>query len=92
MMKITLMMPFRAAGAALRAIWCKLRGYKVLAEPELYAHREFSCWKCPRYCHLNDQCMECGCLVTAKVALNTEKCPLDKWGRVWIKKSLPEAS
>lgn len=92
MITITFKSPFMALAAFSRALWCKSLGYRLLAEPEVSENREKTCWGCPRYCHLNDQCMECGCLISAKVALNTEKCPLDKWGRVWIKKSLPEAS
>jgi hypothetical protein len=89
MITITYKMPFRAIAAAARAFWYKLFGYEVLAATWRADYRMQHCEACPQYDAENDQCRKCGCLVSAKVMLNSEKCPLDKWSRQWIKKSLP---
>lgn len=83
-----LMVPLRAFAASIRVTWAKIFGYRVLADFELQEKREVMCVQCPRYLHETHQCGACLCFVDAKTALNTEKCPLDKWSRVWIKKSL----
>lgn len=88
MIKLTLMMPLRGFASLVRVTYAKLFGYVVLAHPIRAEYRTDLCEKCPFYDFVEDQCLKCGCLVHAKAALNTEKCPLDRWSRVWIKKSL----
>lgn len=88
MMLTLLMVPLRALAATIRVSWAKLLGYQVLADPDLQEKREAKCVECPRYLHETHQCGVCLCFVDAKTALNTEKCPLDKWPRLWLKKSL----
>lgn len=87
-MKIFFMSPFRALSAVLRASWFKLRGYEVLATPKVVELRTLACEGCTFFDPDERQCLKCGCLTDAKVMLNLEKCPLDTWPRVWIKKSL----
>lgn len=87
-MKFTLMMPLRALGAAIRVGWANFRGFKVLTDPFVAEERAAICAECPFFDADEVQCRKCGCLIDAKVVLNTEKCPLDKWPRLWIKKSL----
>lgn len=79
-------MPFTFVAAMVRTAWAKLRGYEVLATREHQYFREAICQDCPLFD--GEQCGECGCLVMAKTALNTEKCPLNKWPRIWRKKRL----
>lgn len=78
-------MPFTFLGAAGVALWARVRGYEILVTPEAQAKREAVCEVCEFFD--GDQCAVCGCLVQAKIALNTEKCPKRKWGRIWVAKT-----
>jgi hypothetical protein len=82
------MMPFRALAAVLRVSIARLFGFKVLATTELSEQRHKICERCDFFDPMELQCLKCGCFTEAKTAMNTEKCPLDKWPRVWIKKPL----
>lgn len=59
-------------------------GYQVLASDRVSAHRKSICDACPK--RVGDQCGVCTCFIDAKVVLNSEKCPLGFWGRVWKRK------
>ena len=61
--------------------WAKWRGYAILASPDEQNRRWQVCTGCPEF---KDQtCGACGCLVMAKIMLNTEKCPKNYWPRRW---------
>lgn len=63
--------------------YASVAGYKTLASPELAQVRFRRCELCQF--HREGICLKCGCLVEAKVLLATEKCPIGKWRRVWIR-------
>lgn len=75
-------MPFTFFAAMARSAWAKLRGYEILASSDRFWERDSVCEACPF--QVDEQCTKCGCFVAAKIALNLEKCPLDKWPRIWI--------
>lgn len=77
-----LSMPFRAAGAAFRTLWIKIRGYRTLCTPREEAKRFSKCKICP-FLLENQQCGVCGCLIPAKIMLTAEKCPKKKWGAIF---------
>jgi hypothetical protein len=67
--------------------WARLRGYEVLASPELQSVRYNRCQRCEH--NSEDVCALCGCLIYGKIALNTEECPARKWRRMKVKKVTP---
>ena len=79
-------MPFTFVAAMCRTGWARLRGYEVLATRTEQEIRELICDGCPFFD--GEQCEVCGCLIMAKTALATEKCPKGKWPRIWRKKRL----
>jgi hypothetical protein len=46
---------------------------------QLYKERMQFCSKCPRRTFHGQFCGECKCLLQAKLRLEEERCPLDKW-------------
>ena len=42
------------------------------------------CKACPKYLKLTHQCVECGCVMNAKVKLPNASCPLGKWDQVTV--------
>lgn len=78
-----------AAGAAARALRAAAAGERVLASPEEAARRLAICQgdpvagtpKCEMFDPARNKCGGCGCWVSFKRALETEKdwCPLRKW-------------
>lgn len=77
--------PFRFLWAMLFAAWWKWRGYRVLASDETVLNRLAVCYQCPFYDDVFGQCTKCGCLVEAKVRLNSERSPDGRWDRVYEK-------
>ena len=67
--------------------WASFAGYHALVSPELMKIRHNRCQRCKFY--QDGGCLKCGCLIEAKIMLATEKCPIDKWRRVWIKRKRP---
>jgi hypothetical protein len=53
-------------------------------ETEIAAERLEICKACPRYIPLTHQCLECGCIMNAKVKLPNASCPLHKWEQVSV--------
>lgn len=54
-------------------------GFHNVSDEE-YEDRLKICKTCDRY---NDgRCLECGCYLSIKARMSTEKCPLDKWGKI----------
>jgi hypothetical protein len=78
--------PFRFAVSMLIMVWWKLRGYEVLATEENFTDRTFKCLSCPFYDEIFGQCKVCSCFIGAKARLNHEKCPKNRWGRLYIKR------
>lgn len=67
-----------------RTKYAKLAGYAVIASPAVQKGRLTHCERCEF--HNEGTCTVCGCLVMAKAMLNTEKCPKDRWHRVWARR------
>lgn len=65
--------------------YASVAGFKTLASPELAQVRFRRCVGCQF--HKEGICLKCGCLIEAKVLLATEKCPIGKWRRVWIRQN-----
>jgi hypothetical protein len=76
--------PFKLAKAALIAAFAKWRGFEILATPRIRQYRFRRCSACV---HNPDgfQCEVCSCLIDAKISLNTERCPVGYWERIWKK-------
>lgn len=72
------------AGAFFRVQWAKWRGYEVIATAAVQDTRDVRCTVCSFF--KDGECTKCGCMVMAKIMLNTEKCPINRWGRVWVRK------
>lgn len=66
--------------AWVRARWWKFRGWEVVAPQAVQMDRFLSCAGCKHF--LDGACQICQCLVVSKTLLASEKCPLDRWGRV----------
>ena len=77
--------PIAALMAAAIVIYARLLGYKILADKSERAWRRVGCDGCT----YSDgfQCEKCTCIIEAKIALNTESCPMGYWDRVWEKRS-----
>lgn len=54
-----------------------LSGFKTTSE-EVYTERMEACHTCDQLVN-ESTCAKCGCFVTKKALLATEKCPLDRW-------------
>ena len=48
-------------------------------ETDIAEKRLAICKACPKYVSLTHQCLECGCIMNAKVKLPNASCPLHKW-------------
>lgn len=71
--------------AWVRYQWAAANGYKLIATSAVMERRSKLCETCDFY---NDGvCDRCGCLILSKTLLNTEKCPVGRWGALWIKKT-----
>lgn len=68
--------------AAGRGLLRAARGLPVLADQTTAQRRREICATnaCGRYLADRDRCAECGCFVSAKVRLVSERCPLGLWG------------
>jgi hypothetical protein len=69
-----------ALGAIGRAGVAVLSGKRVQCTSEEMATRWSECVVCENW--VNDKCRICGCRLSAKIALRTERCPIDKWKRI----------
>lgn len=81
--------PFRFVVAMLVVGYARLRGYRALVNPAEEINRWHECRRCPHRIPgpelLGDQCGRCGCLLDAKLLLTTERCPDNRWKRIWRK-------
>jgi hypothetical protein len=81
------MMFFRFFKAWVFSTWAGWRGFRTLAPPEVAEGRARLCNSCDFF---NDGiCQRCGCLTFTKTMVATEKCPVNRWGRVWIRRKDP---
>lgn len=78
-------MLFHAFGAAIRAGYAKIRGFRVLATQEEQSERLGECQKC-EFLSEDGQCEVCLCIVEAKTMLCTETCPKKRWRAIFMKK------
>lgn len=86
-MRVKFSSPFRVFAALCRSLYAQARGYEILSSSAVEADRLGLCFACDQYDEPDEQCRKCGCLVRAKVLLATEKCPIGKWKRVWLRKA-----
>ena len=59
--------------------WDVLNPNTPKANDETSNYRMSLCKKCPELINATKQCKQCGCIMTAKVKLETATCPLGKW-------------
>ncbi len=76
-------MAVNAAGAVLRTLWAKLRGYRILASELDYRQRIHTCRACEHFDPDSEQCRICGCFAEAKTRLAVEQCPKGKWRAIF---------
>jgi hypothetical protein len=76
--------PFKLAWALLVVAYAKRRGYAIMATPKEMKYRYKRCSSCVHNPE-GFQCQLCTCLLDAKIALNTERCPVGYWERIWRK-------
>lgn len=76
----------RFVGAYFRAKWAAYQGYEVIAPTKDQDRRLGICNMCDFF--QDGTCQKCGCTVMAKAMMATEKCPIGRWGRLWIRKKL----
>jgi len=50
---------------------------EIAADPVLIEKRIAACSKCEKF--TGQRCLECGCFVHLKAALQVSQCPLKKW-------------
>jgi hypothetical protein len=75
--------PFRFFAAMGRALWCWVRGERIIVPPDVAEMREDRCYGgCPH--RVDDQCGICTCVIVAKVWFADEQCA-DKKNRRWRK-------
>jgi hypothetical protein len=55
-----------------------LSGFKNVSDED-YAKRKEICGGCEYYRAENDKCSSCGCVVSLKIAMASESCPVNKW-------------
>ena len=67
-----------AAGAAGRVVKAAVTGEKILAPEEEVKRRLEICRTCEHF--TGTTCRLCGCLLKFKTKLETEACPIGKWG------------
>jgi Family of unknown function (DUF6171) len=52
-------------------------GNKTVVSDDVRESRWSICLECPML--QNNRCTQCGCFMKVKTALQTSKCPIDKW-------------
>lgn len=75
---------FHFLTSMVRLQWFKFRGFQVIADDFVQGNRFMFCSHCEEY--QNGMCRACGCLVGAKISLNSEACPKKYWPCVYTKK------
>jgi hypothetical protein len=70
--------------AYFRAKLASFQGYEVIAPPLAQDRRLEICNMCDFF--QDGECLRCGCSVVAKTMMATEKCPIGRWKRLWIRK------
>ena len=72
---------FTGLVAAVRLVWYRLRGYRIIATEDEQNWRLLNgCFDC--VFNVEDQCLKCTCYIPAKIALTAERCPIGKWERI----------
>lgn len=66
-----------------RTKWFYFRGYEALAPMRIVAARMEMCNLCEF--ESEGSCAACKCLLLSKTALASEKCPINRWGRVYTR-------
>jgi hypothetical protein len=74
----------RFAVAYWRAKLATWQGYEAIAPVDVQTWRTRRCEMCDFF--QDGACQKCGCSVFAKTMMATEKCPVGRWNRVWIRK------
>ena len=66
-------------GAVKRSLTRILKGKELTVSQEMQESRLMICKDCEFFSTSDKRCYECGCYVTTKTKLTSEKCPLEKW-------------
>jgi len=78
-------MPFRYLAAQGRRCFGWFFDFETLVTDQEWGARRGQCDRCAELTN-DDQCRLCGCLVDAKAMLALEKCPINRWKRIWRRK------
>ena len=73
---------FRAVATSWRLAYARFFGWDTLSTPAETEDRLDICNRCEELTE-DRQCRVCTCFVDAKTMLTTEKCPKNKWFRIW---------
>ena len=65
--------------SATDVIQSMVRGDHVFTTTEIREDRQKICEGCERRDAMNNTCLECGCLLTMKIAFAASECPIGKW-------------
>lgn len=82
--------PFRWLAAQVRRAWAWMLDYETLVTDAEWGARRAECDLCEelvRDDEGNEQCRICTCFVDSKAYLALERCPKNKWKRIWRRKS-----
>lgn len=74
---------FNYAGSRIRIAYWKFRGWRLFVTDEESDERWNECFMCPKADLREGVCTACGCPLDAKLPLASEKCPDEKWKRVY---------
>lgn len=72
--------------AMFRAARALFSGRNPLASAATVDFRLSQCATCLEFNPVLRQCNQCGCFADLKAQLKTEKCPLNRWGRIALTK------
>ena len=77
--------PFRYLAAQARRLFAWLLDFETLVTDQEWGVRMERCLRCEELVN-NEQCRICSCYVDAKAFLALERCPKNKWKRIWRRK------
>lgn len=72
-------MAINAGKSALKVARAIVNGEEVKAKPTLAQKRQSICDACTHHNPASNRCYVCGCYLSTKTSLATERCPIGKW-------------
>ena len=76
----TRLQQFRTATMAIGRVAIGLvRNREVFSDTEMVKERLRLCARCENVDKHSKKCLQCGCLLSLKVKLREERCPIDRW-------------